>query len=78
MYAFYHLDLTAGLRSLHRIVQLYLLLIFQPEMPKFTERLSYWHELHPSIEVTQASQTKIELEWTEEAERGIHLPFAVK
>lgn len=47
-------------------------------MSNFTERLSYWRELLQSIQVAQASQTKIELEWTEEAERGIHLPFALK
>lgn len=40
--------------------------------------MSCWHELHPSIEAAQASQPKIELEWTEEAEGGIHLPFALK
>jgi len=78
MYTFYHLNLTAGLALLHCIVQLYLLLIFQPEMPNFTERLSYWHKLLPSIEVAEASQTKIELEWTEEAEQVIHVPFALE
>lgn len=68
----------AGLSSLHCFKQLYLLLIFQSEMSNFTERLSFWHESHPFIEVAQASQIKIELEWTEEAAWGIHLPFAVK
>ena len=47
-------------------------------MPNFTERLSYWHKLLPSIEVAEASQTKIELEWTEEAEQVIHVPFALE
>lgn len=78
MYTFYHLDLTAGLGCLSCIVQRYLLFIFQPELPNFTKRLSYWHEFLPSTEAAQASQTKIELEWTEEAERGIHLPSSLK
>lgn len=76
MYTFYHLDLTAGLSSPSCSFNFYL--FFQPEVSNFTERLSCWHELHPSIEAAQASQAKIELEWTEEAERRIHLPFALK
>lgn len=32
----------------------------------------------PTLQVAQAPQTKIELEWTEEAERGIYLLLALK
>lgn len=53
-------------------------LFFQTEMPNFAERLSCWHEMHPSTQAAQSSQPKIELEWTEEAAKGIHLPFSVK
>lgn len=55
-----------------------LYLLFQTEMPNFVERVSFWHEMHPSIQAAQSSQPKIDLEWTEEAAQGIHLPFAVK